>query len=139
MATKVITAWVNGAVQNIEVEDITSEIMPSIEERLEALEDKPVITDGNFLVGDGTTEPEEITPEDVLDRIGGVNVETITTAEYEELKASGGINANTLYNFSDSDEIVIPSVTEDDEGNFLRVVSGNPAWTTVPNAEEASF
>lgn len=39
MATKTIKAWVNGAVQNIEVEDIVSDPQPlDYEERLEALE-----------------------------------------------------------------------------------------------------
>lgn len=39
MATKTIKAWVNGAVQNIEVEDIVSDPQPmDFEERLAALE-----------------------------------------------------------------------------------------------------
>lgn len=33
----------------------------------------------------------------------------------------------------------VPSATADNEGQFLRVVSGAPAWATIPNAEEASF
>lgn len=39
MATKIIKAWINGAIQNIEVEDIISpEQEPSIEDRLLAIE-----------------------------------------------------------------------------------------------------
>lgn len=33
----------------------------------------------------------------------------------------------------------IPSPTADNNGQFLRVVNGVAAWSTVPNAEEASF
>ena len=39
MATKIIKAWINGAVQEIEVEDIVSGVQePSIEDRLTAIE-----------------------------------------------------------------------------------------------------
>ena len=41
MSTKIIKAWINGAVQEIEVEDIVSpELEPSVEERLDILEGK---------------------------------------------------------------------------------------------------
>lgn len=33
----------------------------------------------------------------------------------------------------------VPSATTADNGKFLRVVDGDPAWVTVSNAEEASF
>jgi hypothetical protein len=33
----------------------------------------------------------------------------------------------------------LPSSTTDDNGKFLRVVDGAPAWSTVPNAEEVRF
>jgi hypothetical protein len=33
----------------------------------------------------------------------------------------------------------VPSCTTSDNGKFLRVVNGVAAWSTVPNAEEASF
>lgn len=111
MATKTIKAWVNGVVQNIEVEDITSpEIGPSVEERLEALEDKPIITDGNFLVGDGTAEPEEMTPEEALSHIRGASVTTMTTAEYEEI-GSDNVNANTLYLLTDTEDYPVQITT----------------------------
>lgn len=39
MATKIIKAWIDGAVQEIEIEDVTSpELAPGIDSRLEALE-----------------------------------------------------------------------------------------------------
>ena len=39
MATKIIKAWIDGAVQEIEIEDVTSpEFAPSIDKRLENLE-----------------------------------------------------------------------------------------------------
>lgn len=33
----------------------------------------------------------------------------------------------------------IPAVSASDNGKFLRVVNGVATWTTIPNAEEASF
>jgi hypothetical protein len=33
----------------------------------------------------------------------------------------------------------VPSCTTSDNGKFLRVVNGVAAWSTVPNAEGASF
>lgn len=107
MATKIIKALVNGVVQNIEVEDMTSPEQPlSVEERVDILEDKHdvVITDGNFLVGNGTTELEEITPEEALEHINGATVATMTTSEYEALTET---NANTLYMLTDADDELI--------------------------------
>lgn len=102
MSAKIIKAWINGAIQEIEVEDVVSPAQPlSIEDRLVELEDKPVITDGNLLVGNGTTELEELTPDEVLSHINGANVTTLTTAEYEALEAT---NANTLYMITDAEE-----------------------------------
>lgn len=113
MATKIIKAWVNGAIQNIEVEDITSPAQPlSYEDRIGTLEDKHevVITDGNLLVGNGTTELEEMTPEEVLSHINGASVVTLTTAEYEALEEAEATNANHLYMLTDSEEEVIPQI-----------------------------
>ena len=105
MATKIITAWIDGAVQEIEVEDIVSQEQGlSVEDRLIELEDKPIITDGNFLVGNGTDEMEEITPEEVLSHINGANVFPITTAEYTALEEAEATNANTLYMITDVEE-----------------------------------
>ena len=109
MATKIIKAWINGVVQEIEVEDIVSpELEPSVEDRVENLEEKHnvVITDGNLLVGNGTTELEELTPEQVLSHINGASVTTMTTAEYEAI-TEDEVNANTLYMLTDSEEELI--------------------------------
>lgn len=63
MATKIITAWIDGAVQNIEVEDtISFEQEPSIEDRLTAIEQthSPEIVRSVTLLADaweGTASP----------------------------------------------------------------------------------
>jgi len=104
MATKIIKAWIDGAIQNIEVEDIAISDMPlSPEERLDILEDKPIITDGNLLVGNGTEELEEMTPEEVLSHINGASVATMTTEEYKAL-SDDDVNANTLYVLTDDED-----------------------------------
>ena len=144
MATKIIKAWIDGAIQEIEVEDIVSpEPEPSLDERVDILEDKHevVITDGNLLVGNGTTELEELTPEEVLSHINGASVATMTTAEYEAM-TDEEVNANTLYVLTDAEEesgSELPTVTTDDNGAFLRVVNG--VWTavTLESAEGVSF
>lgn len=104
MATKIIKAWIDGAIQEIEVEDIISPEQPlSPEERLDILEDKPIIADGNLLVGNGTEELEEMTPEEVLSHINGASIATMTTAEYEAM-GDGDSNANTLYVLTDAED-----------------------------------
>ena len=114
MATKIITAWIDGAIQEIEVEDIEVSEQPlSPEERLDILEDKPIITDGNFLVGNGTEDMEEITPKEVLSHINGASVATMTTAEYESMSEED-FNTNTLYVLSDSETYPIQIVTWED-------------------------
>ena len=55
MATKIIKAWIDGAVQEIEVEDIVSPEQPlSYDERLDALESE---------VGDVSTLLDEVNGE----------------------------------------------------------------------------
>lgn len=104
MSAKIIKAWINGVIQEIEVEDIAVPEFPlSVEERLDTLEDKHevVFTDGNLLVGNGSTELEEMTPEEVLSHINGASVTTLTTEEYEALEET---NANTMYVLTDTEE-----------------------------------
>lgn len=111
MATKIIKAWINGEVKNIEVEDIISPAQPlSVEERVDSLEDKHgVVADGNFLVGNGTTELEEMTPEEALEHINGASIVTTTKEEYETLEET---NANTLYLLTDvEDDTPIQMIT----------------------------
>ena len=113
MATKIIKALVNGVVQNIEVEDMISpDALPTVEERVDILEDKHevVITEGSMLVGDGTPEPKEMTPEEILEHINGASVVTLTTAEYETLENTEAINTNNLYVLTDAEEEVIPQI-----------------------------
>ena len=114
MATKTIKAWINGAIQEIEVEDI---VVPeqglSVEERLDILEDKPIIADGNFLIGNGTEELDEMTPEDVLSHINGATIMSLTTDEYETL-GDAESNANTLYVLTDAEEEELITVEDID-------------------------
>ena len=113
MATKIIEAWIDGTIQNVEVEDIEIAELPlTVEERVETLEGKHevVFTDGNLLVGNGTQELEEMTPEEVLSHINGASVATMTTAEYEALSDDES-NANTIYMLTDSEESPVQIIT----------------------------
>lgn len=116
MATKFIKAWVDGAIQEIEVEDIVSPELPlSVEERVDILEGKHdfIVAEGNLLVGSGTEEMYEMTPEDVLSHINGASVMTLTTDEFEAL-TDEEVNANTLYMLTDSEEEVFITVEDID-------------------------
>lgn len=62
-------------------------------------------------------------------------VVTLTTAEYEALEST---NVNTLYMLTDSEDS-IPSASVNDEGKFLRIVNGSPAWVTIASASETTF
>ena len=107
MATKIIKAWINGVIQEIEVEEMNSPEQPiSVEERVETLEDKHevIVTKGNLLVGDGTSELKEMSPNEVLEHINGASVMTLTTEEYEALEET---NANTLYMLTDGEDVFI--------------------------------
>lgn len=115
MATKIIKAWIDGAIQEIEVEDIISPEQPlSVEERVETLEGKHdvIITEGNMLVGNGTNEMEEMTPSEVLSHINGLTALTLTKEEHDALGDS--IDANTFYMITDGDEEVLITVEDID-------------------------
>lgn len=102
MATKIIKALVDGVVKNIEVEDIISpELLPSVEERVEDLEESHKITDGNFLVGNGDNGLVEMTPEETLFHINGASVVMMTSAEIDALEDK---NAATIYIPTDIEE-----------------------------------
>lgn len=137
MATKIIKAWVNGAVQEIEVEDIIfDEQEPSVEdrlasleeseiytdERLDALEDKPIVADGNFLVGDGTEDMREVTPDEVLARINGVSVREMTQAEFDALTDEDS-DANTLYAISDAELEYYTKIETDEKIDGLELIT----------------
>lgn len=51
----------------------------------------------------------------------------------------GDESVSTQIDFAISQIKQVPASTTSDNGKFLRVVNGAPAWTTVPSAEEASF
>jgi hypothetical protein len=126
MATKIIKAWINGAIQEIEIEEMMSpEQGLSIEDRLVELEDKPIITDGNLLVGNGTDELEEMTPKEVLSHINGASVTTLTTEEYEALTPEE-INANTLYMITDEEDVWNVEVLISEDGLTLSLVDTTP-------------
>lgn len=135
MATKIIKAWINGSIQEIEVEEMTSpEQGLSYEDRLIELEDKPVIADGNFLVGNGTTDLEEMTPKEVLSHIDGASVTTLTTAEYEAM-SDDEFNANTLYMLTDGEEVTIEQLngkieTSISSHNDATDAHSNMGWLT---------
>lgn len=115
MSKKKITSWINGEVQEIEVDDIvTVENEISVEDRLGKLEDKPVIASGNFLVGNGTKDYVEMTPSEALRHIDGASIATLTTAEYNALVEAEQTNANVLYMLTDAKEETI----EVDEDSF---------------------
>lgn len=50
-------------------------------------------------------------------------------------KGAVDIIVNTIKEIESS----IPAYTSADEGKFLRVVNGAPAWISIQNAEGASF
>lgn len=134
MATKIIKALIDGVVQDIEVEVTTSPEQPlSYDERIDTLEDKHeiVITDGNFLVGNGTTELEEITPEDALSHIGGASVVTMTTAEFEAMEEND-FNANTLYMTTDGESDYYTKEELDEMGLITINLEGSTAASPNP-------
>lgn len=103
MATKMIKAWVDGAAQNIEIEDITShELAPNIDTRLESLESSvPRISEITLLANGwvGDTSPYS----------HAVEIEGITKYSQVDLKPS----MEQLDVFHDKD---IALVTENEDG-----------------------
>lgn len=74
MATKIIKAWVNGGVQNIEVEDIVSDPQPlGYDERLEALEKATTISTVTLLADSWVGS---VAPYSQVVTINGVTVNT---------------------------------------------------------------
>lgn len=56
----------------------------------------------------------------------------LTTSDQVILKDGSRLNAVL-------DGAMVPTPTSNDNGKFLRVVSGSPAWVGISNAEEMSF
>ena len=65
---------------------------------------------------------------------------TITViAEPTDPNAIAWLGNNTDAPKISSSENGLPKHTEEDEGKFLRIVNGAPAWAAIPNAEDYSF
>ena len=62
-----------------------------------------------------------------------------------EFAPSNHIHDDRYYTETEIDAMIrdisttIPSFTTNDNGKFLRVINGAVTWSTVPNAEEATF
>lgn len=122
MATKIIKAWIDGAIQNIEVEEMTSPEQPlSVEERVDTLEGKHevAISKGSMLVGDGTPELKEITPSEVLEHINAMGFATTTEEEYDALYKDD-YNTNVLYMLTDGDDRADWSQTDETAVNYIK-------------------
>lgn len=61
------------------------------------------------------------------------NAQTLTDTQKAQARENIGIE-DVIKNMNQ-----VPASTSSDNGKFLRVVDGVPAWVTLPNAEEASF
>ena len=103
MATKIIKAWIDGAVQNIEVEDMTSPALaPNIDNRLETLENKvPRVSEVTLLASGWVGEASPYTQV--------VEIEGVTEYSQVDLKPS----AEQLDVFHNKD---IGFVTENEDG-----------------------
>ena len=103
MATKIIKAWIDGAVQEIEVKDMTSpELTPTIDNRLETLENKvPRVSTVTLLASECTGD---MSPYSQI-----VEIEGVTEYSQVDLKP----DMEQLDIFYDKD---ISFVTENEDG-----------------------
>lgn len=115
MATKIIKAWIDGAVQNIEVEDITSqELAPNIDNRLESLENSvPRISTVTLLAKKWVEEETNLYSQIV-------EIDGITAYSQVDLKPS----MEQLATFHNKD---IGFVTENDNGIVTVYLIGKKA------------
>ena len=52
----------------------------------------------------------------------------------------GELQVNGSKVLTEDDTIsALPEYSDDNDGQFLRIIDGEPTWSTVPNAEEATF
>lgn len=74
------------------------------------------------------------------DMLDGKHANEFTlVTDFEELqKKVGGMPVSEQIAIATSNRLV-PSCTTSDNGKFLRVVNGVPAWVTVPDARGVSF
>lgn len=69
-----------------------------------------------------------------LDKCGSVDIDLAGSNEGE----ANHINADTLGGYL-AEEYIKKTVSEEDNGKFLRVVNGVATWTSIPNVREGSF
>lgn len=67
-----------------------------------------------------------------------LKIHKLIQAQYDRLVASDGIDENALYLIPD-EGIDLPPCSVSDNGKFLRVVNGKPAWETIPNVAEVGM
>lgn len=103
MATKIIKAWIDGAVQDIEVKDMTSsDLTITIDDRLETLENKvPRVSEVTLLASGWTGEASPYSQV--------IEIEGVTEYSQVDLKPS----MEQLDTFHDKD---IALVTENEDG-----------------------
>lgn len=53
--------------------------------------------------------------------------------------ANGNVISDTYATKTELSDSAVPSCSTSNNGQFLRVVNGVAAWSTVPNAEEGEF
>jgi hypothetical protein len=126
MATKIIKAWIDGAVQEIEVEDMTSpELAPTIDNRLESLESSvPRIAEVTLLASawegdaglysqvveiDGTTEYSQVDLKPSAEQLDIFNNKEIGFVTENE---DGVITVYLIGNKPENDYAIQVSITE---------------------------
>lgn len=131
------------------------EIKESLELLIAAKQERIIGTEGQVVVIGANGNPTVVNAN--LSTSGGIinqNTGEIikmwhgTIEEYDVITEK---DDNTIYILTDKDEdskilvtqeyvdIRVPAWTEADEGKFLRIVNGVPAWVTVTNTEEVRY
>lgn len=71
-------------------------------------------------------------PQSPIKDIDGDYIYPITTVDQVIMKDGGRLSKVI-------DGAMVPTPTSNDNGKFLKVVNGSPAWVNISNAEEMSF
>ena len=69
-----------------------------------------------------------------IKNLNSLDIHKMSQAQYEREVLAGTLDENALYLIPD---VGVP--TNGTEGQFLRIVNGIMAWSTVPNAEDNTF
>lgn len=80
-------------------------------------------------------------PQSPLKDVDGDYIYPLTTVDQIIMKDGRRLNA-VLNDYDNNDTVVesiVPTPTTADNGKFLKVVNGSPAWTAISNAKEAAF